>query len=277
MIDLHIHSSFSDGKNTPNEIIELARALGIKTISITDHYSLDAYNDIKSVPDEIRLVPGIELGEGDIDPYHILGYNINIHDEILISALEKHRKYQMIFLMKLLTKLKKNGIDFYSELGSAKIESRKVDVGMVFQNLVDRGYYDNKDKAFCQLIEVDNYGLAKDNCFSPQEKIQIIKESGGLAILAHPLKTLKSIEQLHDLISSFKKSGLDGIEVYHPNHSEENIETLKNISKKFKLIITGGSDAHSINSTKNKIGYYKKTPIPEEKIYLNSYQNIWSE
>jgi predicted metal-dependent phosphoesterase TrpH len=274
MIDLHIHSSFSDGKNTPTEIIELSRKLGIKTISITDHYSLDAYDDLKSVSDDIRLIPGIELGEGDIDPYHILGYNINIHDEKLIGALEKHKKYQMMFFVKLLTKLKKNGIDFYSELGSAKMEGRTVDVGMVFQILVDRGYYDNKDKAFHQLIELDNHGLATDNCFSLQEKIQIIKKAGGLAIFAHPLKTLKNVEQLHDLISSLKKTGLDGIEVYHPNHSEENVETLRNMSEEFNLLITGGSDAHSINSKNDKIGYYKKMLIPEEQILLNSYQNI---
>lgn len=259
MVDLHIHSSFSDGKNTPTEIIELSRELGIKTISITDHYSLDAYNDLKSFPDDIRIIPGIELGEGDIDPYHILGYNINIEHPSLISALTKINKSKMLMIIAFLKILKKRGIHLY--IDGLKNE-RKLDVGAILLKLVDIGCVGNKKEAL-NLFEEDLHILSDKYCFSTTQKINLIKEAGGVAVFAHPFKTINENILLQQKVSEFKKSGLDGLEVYHPSHDKSQVSTLFQLSKQFNLLVTGGSDFHELTIEHQRLGLYRGVAIPE--------------
>jgi len=257
MIDLHIHSSFSDGKHTPNEIIELSRKLGINTISITDHYSLEAYGNIKSFPDDIKLIPGIEFGEGDVDPYHILGYKININYQPLVSALKKINKNKMLMLMAFVKILKKRGINLYAEKWKW---DKKLDIGTLLSMLVKNGYAQSTEEAL-NIYKEDLYLLSHQYCLSAMQKIHIIKEAGGISVFAHPCKTISDNMLLQQRIYEFKKAGLDGIEVFHPSHNKQHVTMLLRLSKQFDLLIAGGSDFHESKMGHQKLGLYKGVPI----------------
>ncbi|MEG1003076.1 PHP domain-containing protein [Clostridium sp.] len=240
--DLHIHSTFSDGNLTPEQILEEARQKGLKYISITDHDSIDSQYITKQTHCDIDIISGIELST-EINEFeiHILGYFINIEDEKLINTVSILKRARINRVKNIINKLKDEGIDLSFE----DIISGNSSVGRahIANAIVKKGYEDNFKVAFSKYLIKGKKAYEKGEKLSYKEALKVIEDCNGIAVLAHPGKIYKSME-VERIIKELKCYGLKGLEVYHPSHTKEQINLFYNLSKKYKLLITGGSDFH---------------------------------
>ncbi len=254
--DLHIHSNYSDGSMSPEEIINNAIDLGVKCISITDHDSISSQYVIKNKYDDIQIISGIELSAEYEDlEIHILGYFIDVNNIELINTVNKLNKERIERINEILFRLKKEDINL-------EIEDLEVDLNStvgrshVAKAMVRKGYYDNYKAAFTNHLVKGKKAYVKGYKLNYKEAIQVITNSGGIPVLAHPGQIYKSLA-VENIIKNLKFFGLKGIEVYHPSHSKEQTNNFYNLAKKYKMLITGGSDYHGKESLKeNIIGSY---------------------
>ncbi|ENZ02300.1 hypothetical protein HMPREF1092_01535 [Clostridium thermobutyricum] len=265
--DLHIHSSYSDGKLTPEEIIKLSIDKGVKYISITDHDSIDSQYILEKDFKDIEIISGIELStEINELEIHLLGYFINYKDELLIERVNKLKEERANRARKICYKLQK--FDIYIDVEKLISENSSVGRAHIANEIVKCGYEDNFKVAFNKYLVKGKEAYEKGRKLTYKEAIQLIKESGGVPVIAHPGKIYRAMD-IEKIIRELKCYGLMGVEVYHPSHSKEQTNFLYNISKKYKLIITGGSDFHDLNSDGVIIGSQGVNEILLNKL-LNS-------
>lgn len=254
--DLHIHSNYSDGTMTPEDIINNATNLGVKSISITDHDSISSQYITKKENIDIKVIPGIELSTEFEDlELHILGYFIDINNEDLIKAVDKLNKARIERIEEILFKLEKH--DIYLKLEDLEVDlNSTVGRSHVANAMVRKGYFENYKSAFTNFLVKGKPAYIKGHKLNYKDVIQVITNAGGIPVLAHPGQIYKSLE-VESIIKNLKCFGLKGVEVYHPSHSKEQTNNFYNLSKKYRLLITGGSDFHGKEGLKeNLIGSY---------------------
>lgn len=241
--DLHIHSNYSDGIKSPEEIINSAIKDNIKCISITDHDSIAAQYVTKNKYDEIDIIPGIELStEYKGMELHILGYFIDIENESLNELVNELNTQRVKRVEDILFNLKKYHINLELEDLAVDMDST-VGRSHVANAMVRKGYFDNYKSAFRSFLIQGKPGYVKGFRLNYRDCIDIINRSGGVAVLAHPGQIYRKIE-IENILKELRCFGLKGIEVYHPSHSQGDVNKFFNLSKKYKLCITGGSDYH---------------------------------
>lgn len=270
MIDLHIHSVYSDGTNTPAELIALAEERGLSAIALTDH---DTVGGIKSLLEEARssaveAVPGIELSaECERGTMHILGYFINSDCSVLLQKIEKVRVGREQRNFEILKKLNKLG---YILMWSDVEKQAGCDVigrPHFAEALVERGHVKSRKAAFDLLLGKGRPAYVERYRYTAAECIEIIRAAGGVSVLAHPATIYLSDEQLHGLIKDLKGHGLGGIEAYYAEHKPENIEKFRNWAEEFDLICTGGTDYHGANTPDLKLGTgFGQLRVPDEAL-----------
>lgn len=249
--DLHIHSSYSDGELRPDEIINRAIEKNLQYISITDH---DTISSQFCISNKINIIPGVELSSRYNDQdIHILGYFIDLTDVNLLHMLERVKKNRVDRAREILDLLKKYNINI--ELESIMNDNGIIGRSNIAHALVENGYARNYNDAFTEYL------IPGEKCYVPGDKlkvrdaIDIILQSGGVPILAHPGRIYNTMH-IEDIIKTLRSYGLKGVEVYHPSHTSSNSNKFYNICKKYKLIITGGSDFHCSKKSKADIGEY---------------------
>lgn len=245
--DLHIHSCYSDGVETPEQLVNLAKEKGVKYISITDHDSIAAQYITKKADIGINIIPGIELSTEYKDmELHLLGYFVDIdnsHLNELVSILSKYRVERVENILYNLGKQNINltlndlAIDMDTTVGRSHIANA----------MVKKGYFDSYKNAFKSLLIKGKPGYVKGFRLHYRDTLDIIKVSGGISVLAHPGQIYRKIE-IENIVKELRCFGLGGMEVYHPSHCKQDINNFFNLSKKYKLSITGGSDFHGRNS-----------------------------
>ena len=257
LMDLHTHTIYSDGDKTPKEIIAMAKEMNLSTIAITDH---DVIDGIKTLREEdlegINFIPGVELtAKVDRGRMHILGYDIDINDQKLNEKL--HNRNDVHNFLLYVEEMKKMFNISFSDEEIFKITHSIGNIGRpdLAKLLIEHGYCQTVDQAF------DNYlNPAMEQCrsrkkgYSKEECIQMILESGGIPVLAHPISLEMSEEELRHEITYLKEIGLKGIEIYHINHSKEYTDMLENIARDLDLFTTGGTDYHGSVKPKVKLG-----------------------
>lgn len=252
-IDLHTHTNYSDGELSPEELIKLAISKNIGTISITDH---DTINGIKAVDKNanyitesgIQIINGIELSvKRDAGRMHILGYGIDLENEALNQKMSFLRDNSVNSVLSIMEQIKRDyGIRFtYEDIKNLINANHNLGRPDLAKLCIKYGYATSVSEAFDKyLIDAYNKTRTSRKGLTYQECIELIKNSGGKVILAHPksleLSELDFLKLLREMISN----GLDGIEVYHSSHSQEEIKYYKNIADKYNLLISGGSDFH---------------------------------
>jgi 3',5'-nucleoside bisphosphate phosphatase len=252
-IDLHIHTLFSDGLASPKEVLEMVRKEKLKAFAICDHDNLAGYFETRKLltDGDPELVAGVELSAGrDNEDLHILGYYFDPESKVLKKALDEFRKRRDDRGKKMLAKLKELGIDIpyetvmefagQSAIGRPHIADAMLKIGVV------RSY----ESAFLKYI--GNKGpayVAKQN-LSPGEAIDLIHKSGGLAFLAHP-----GVNNAGRHIDELLTLGLDGIEVYHPQHNRSQCKSYMKMAESKGLLAVGGSDYHGREGIQGAIGY----------------------
>lgn len=251
--DLHIHSSYSDGNLSPEEIVELAKNQGVKYISITDHDTIASQYITKDQSQEVYTIPGIEFSTEYRDlEIHILGYFIDIHNKGLIDTVNKLKEARIERTKEILRRLEKDNI--YIGIDELNVDkSSTMGRGHIANAIVSKGYAENFKEAFNNYLIKGKLAYVKGEKLTYKKTLEVINEAGGMAVLAHPGKIYRSIE-VENIVRELKCYGLKGLEVYHPSHSKEQINNFYNLSKKNKLLITGGSDFHGLNNKDGILG-----------------------
>ena len=244
-VDLHIHSCYSDGIYTPEQIAKSAKKKGIKCISITDHDSISAQYIVNTEYNnkDLRIIPGIELStEYKEMELHILGYFIDTENSSLKELVNNLNKQRLKRVEKILYNLK--GYDINIKLDDLGVDlDSTIGRSHIANAMVKKGYFDNYKTAFKSYLIKGKPGYVKGFKLTYREALDIIIESGGVTVLAHPGQIYKKIE-VYNKIKELKCFGLNGVEVYHPSHSSIDTNKFFSMAKKYKLSITGGSDFH---------------------------------
>lgn len=269
--DLHLHSSFSDGEWSPQEIIKQAKELGLSAVAIADHDTVDAIVNLKEEISTagIELIPAVEINT-DLDDkeIHILGYLIDIDSPILISVLKNQREARIRRNKEIINKLNRLGFKLSFEEVLALAGGDSIGRPHIAQVLVKKGYVESKEEAFNKLLKRGCPGYVPRCSISWREAIAVINEAGGIAVLAHPGKSF-----VDHLVPMMVKEGLQGIEIWHPSHSPEDIQHYLRLAETFSLLATGGSDAHSPKDIplieENKILYERVSLLKERKSLLS--------
>jgi predicted metal-dependent phosphoesterase TrpH len=254
-VDLHIHTSFSDGTHSVQEIIEFASQKKLKAISITDHDCLDAYPFVQQQASHMgmEVIPGLELSsEMDGVDIHILGYYVDIYNSPLVQKLKELKQARYVRAEKIIQNLNRQGIDLRFETvlniaGTAAIGRPHIAAALLKEELV----YSFRE-AFEKYIGYDSPAYVKKLSIKPHDMFQLIRQAGGIPILAHP-----GVSHIDDRIPQFIKEGLLGIEVFHSEHAPEQERSYLHYCKKNNLAFTGGSDFHNDHQNKSDVGHPK--------------------
>ncbi len=240
-VDLHMHTTCSDGKLSPKEIVEKAHAVGLKAISITDHDNLAAYQEAKPVADAlgIELIPGVEVSTSHLGrDVHILGYFVQENSE-LNAYLKDCRERRIVRTEKIVDNLRKMGVYIRIEQVFEKASNGSVGRPHIAAVLQETGYVQSYSEAFAKYIGPNSPAYEKSVETDPAEVIRLINEAGGLSFLAHPGRFIPD-----DTIRFLIDAGLDGIEIIHPAHNEDQQEFYRAIANEYFLLMSGGSDYH---------------------------------
>lgn len=252
-IDLHIHSTASDGTCTPREIVSMALDLQLGAIAITDHDTIDGAREAlaQGVPPSLQFVTGVEISatpfvEGSPDSsYHILGYCIDLDDPALNQLLTRLQTARSGRNPEILKKLQTCGFDI--SLDEVQLQAGGGQTGRphIAQVLLNKGYVDSIDHAFNAYLSKGQPAYVDKFRIDCPGAIDIIRKAGGVPVLAHPgLIAVKSDDDLDTLVASLKDAGLQGLEVYYPEHTAQQIALLEKAAAAHDLLTTGGTDFH---------------------------------
>jgi predicted metal-dependent phosphoesterase TrpH len=247
--DLHLHTTASDGRLSPQEIVRKASQLGLDVIAITDHDSVEgippALEAAKSFP-QLLVIPGVEINtdmpQGEV---HILGYFIDYHDPQLNHSLEELRNSRYERGRKMIAKLADMGMDIEWERVLELASGGTIGRPHIAQAMVERGYSSSLQEAFAKYIGRNGSAYIERKKLTPLDAVKLILNAGGLPFLAHPA----DIAHLEALVPRLKEAGMAGLEVYYANYSPRKIARLQALAKRYNLIASGGSDYHGLDNT----------------------------
>ncbi len=250
--DLHIHTIFSDGTMSPEQIVELASGLNLRTIAITDHDSVDAVEVARDIGNKkgLDIIPAVELSSyycpADI---HLLGYFIDIKNSMLLERLAELRLERIERIKKMARKLRRMGVNIdHQEVFdvAGKGSPGRMHVADV---LCRKGYCRSISESFQKYLSDNGPAYVPKTILKLRDAIELIIYSGGVPVFAHPGVTKRDV-----LIPKMIEYGLQGIEVYYPAHLPETTKKYIRMAKKYDLVITGGSDCHGERKPEIKLG-----------------------
>jgi predicted metal-dependent phosphoesterase TrpH len=245
-VDLHTHSNASDGKLSPEAIVNMAAEYGLKYIALTDHDSVagipSALKAARAYP-ELTFIPGVEIStevsEGEV---HVLGYFVDFADKEFGQALERFRDSRQGRAQGMITKLAKLGIDIdwarVQELAGDGVIGRP----HIARAMIEKGYITRFEEAFDKYIGHGGPAYVERDKMTPAEAVELILRARGLPVLAHPF----TVAEPEKLVKELKITGLVGLEAYYKDASREDIKTMLRLAERYGLIATGGSDYHGI-------------------------------
>ncbi|MFZ5573279.1 MAG: PHP domain-containing protein [Thermodesulfobacteriota bacterium] len=253
-IDLHLHSTASDGTFTPLQLIRRAEQLGLGAIAITDHDAIEGCREaFRHAPlPRLKLLSGVEISteppallphKGSL---HILGYGFRLEDAALNTALSTLQEARKNRNPEILSRLKKIGIHLSME--EVRLETGDGQLGRphIARLMVAKGIVATIDEAFDRYLGKGKPGYVDKYRIPCADAIRIIRDAGGIAVLAHPglLKTEPAGNEMEILIDQLTAWGLEGLEVYYPAHSPMHTDTFIALAERHGLLLTGGSDFH---------------------------------
>ena len=268
LIDLHTHTNASDGTDSPTQLIDKAINRGINILALTDHDTTRGWDEAKSAllnhpsQTEMKLVLGSEISCQDDNgiSIHMLGLLFNPDHQPLFEVLERTRENRHSRMERIIARLNEAGIDITIDEVNAQ---RKGDATLGRPHLADalvaRGHVASRDEAFAALLHNKSKFYINHYSPSPVETIKLIKAAGGVAIIAHPLASQRGRTISMDLFESLIAAGLDGIEVDHRDHSENEKSELLRFAIENELIVTGSSDYHGTGKL-NQLAEYTTHP-----------------
>jgi predicted metal-dependent phosphoesterase TrpH len=246
-VDLHIHSTASDGKYSPAEIVRKAAGAGLKVIALTDHDTVEgiaaALEAVAEFPG-LKFIPGVEIStdvpSGEV---HMLGYFIDYTNEELLQKLENMRNSRQRRAQEMIEKLGGLGMPVDWERVREIAGTGSVGRPHIAQAMLEKGYISTLKEAFNKYIAWGGPAYVKREKLVPSEAIGLILRTGGLPVLAHPF----TVNDHEKLVAELAADGLAGVEAYYGEYNSEEVRRLVNLADKHGLIVTGGSDYHGLD------------------------------
>jgi len=259
--DLHLHTQFSDGTYSPEEMVSQARLHGLGALALTDHDTVEGCPRAAAACESagIEFIPGTELtAEQDGNELHILGYLIDIQNPRLLSEIGKFQHVRQNRIREMVARLNEMKVPLrvaaVFELANCRAPGRP----HVARALVQAGLCSSLDEAFERFLKKNRPAFVPKFKMSAAVAIELIHQAGGLAVMAHP-----GLNRTDQVIPGMVEAGLDGIECFHTKHSATTSEHYLEIAERFRLLVTGGSDCHGLSKGRPLIGTVK---LPYERV-----------
>lgn len=246
-IDLHTHSTASDGMLTPTELVNYAAEKGLAAVALTDHDTLAGIAEARKAAESlgVLLVPGAEFSTMyEKISLHIVGLFLPEDSPEITDRLEYMRSSRITRNKKMLDNLRAEGPDITEEELQEEFPDSVISRAHIAQLLQKKGYVSSKNEAFDRYIGSHCKAYVEKESLSPRETIELIKNAGGIAVWAHPLLCRLGEANLDKMTGLLKEYGLDAIEAYYPSHSPSDTRHVKFLAEKYGLLLSGGSDFH---------------------------------
>ena len=249
LVDLHLHTTASDGRLSPTELVRLVASKGLKQVSISDHDTTEglaeAYRAGEEFPD-LRIIPGIELS-ADVpgDEVHMLGYFIQYQNTQFQETLLRFRHGRVDRARSMVEKLATLGIQIEWERVQEIAGDGSVGRPHIALAMVERGYCKEPKDAFPEYLGRNGLAYVERTRMTPAETVELLTGVGGVPVLAHPAY----LADMEATIAVLKEAGLVGMEVYYAKYNEETVGQLVELAKRYDLIPCGGSDYHGLGNS----------------------------
>ena len=259
--DLHLHTMFSDGTFTPEELVLRAQNVGLACIALTDHDSVEGCEraSVACANVKMEFISGTELtAEHDDTEVHVLGYFLDTKNKVLLDRMGKFQAVRQQRIYEMCAALNKLGIPLKAESVFALANCKSPGRPHVARALVKEKLISDLDVAFEKYLKKGRPAWVPKTKMSALESVELIHQAGGLAVMAHP-----GLNRTDDIIPDLVDAGLDGIECFHTKHSTVMSERYLEIAEKYDLLVTGGSDCHGFSKKQPLIGGVK---LPYEHV-----------
>lgn len=274
-IDLHTHTTFSDGTMSPTELVQHAIINGVTVLGLTDHDTVAGWDEaIAALRAELQLVLGAEISclTEDHKSIHMLGLLFDRSYQPLQEVLEASRDDRVPRMKKMIELMAAGGIKItYEDVLAHKPEGATLGRPHLADALVAKNIVKSRDQAFAELLNNDSKYYVSHIAPTPLEAIKLIRAAGGVAVIAHPYASFRDTEFTESHFSALKAAGLNGIEVDHRDHGLDERNNLRQIAASLDLVVTGSSDFHGSGKL-NLIGENVTSPGHWEK--LESQANV---
>ena len=275
LIDLHTHTTASDGTFSPAEVASMAKKAGLAAVAITDHDTIDGVDEALERGRDIGLevVPGVEISaEFPTGTMHILGYYPDYRDgnfQKRLGILQEARKNRNPDIV---ARLNAAGIEITMEEAAARAGDGQIGRPHFAGLMLEKGYVQNIQEAFDHFLAKGKPAYVDKFRFPPEEAVDMILRAGGVPVLAHPYTLKLDRDRLEDVVAELKEFGLAGLEVYYSDHTSAMVEEYFALAGRFDLIPTGGSDFHGDNKKEIELGKGRgDLAVPSE--ILNGIKN----
>ena len=259
-LDLHLHTTHSDGSCTPTEVIGLAHQAGVTALAITDHDITSGIPEAIAAGEQygIEIIPGVEIsslmGSSEL---HILGYFLDWQDNALNQRFRSLRDSRHHRNPQIVDRLQSLGIDITYDEVRALAGSDSVGRPHIARALMNKGVVTSAKEAFDRFLGDGKSAYVPRDLPSPADAIRWIKEARGLAVLAHPTWVKLADQPLAELVRRLKADGLDGVEVYYSTHAARQTREYLSLAQHLGLLVTGGSDFHGLTKPDIEVGIGK--------------------
>ena len=256
-IDLHLHTTHSDGSFSTREVMSFAKQAGVTALAITDHDIVEGIPEATAIGQElgIEVIPGVEissrLGESEL---HILGYFLNRTDPVLAQRLVTLRESRHTRNPKIVQRLNELGIDITYDEVRALAGTESVGRPHIARLLMEKHIVTSAKEAFDRYLANGRPAFVDRELPEPAEAVRWIREAGGVPVLAHPTWVRTSADGLRILLRQLKEAGLGGIEVHYSTHSPSQTAEYLDLAKQCDLLVTGGSDFHGVTKPDIEVG-----------------------
>ncbi|HTV42838.1 MAG TPA: PHP domain-containing protein [Candidatus Sulfotelmatobacter sp.] len=259
--DLHLHTNFSDGTWTPEELVLQAQKSGLSCIAVTDHDTVEGCERAAAACAAVKMefIPGAELtAEHEDTELHVLGYYLDIHNEKLLAEIARFQVVRQNRIYEMVARINDLGVPLKAESVFALANCKSPGRPHVARAMVKDGHVKNLDEAFERFLKKGRPAWVPKSKISALDAIELVHQAGGVAVMAHP-----GLNRTDSVIPALVAAGLDGIECFHTKHSTAISERYLEIADKYNLLVTGGSDCHGYSKGKPLIGTVK---LPYEHI-----------
>jgi predicted metal-dependent phosphoesterase TrpH len=253
--DLHMHTRFSDGTFTPEELAALGKQRGLAAMSLTDHDTVEGCARMADACDVqgIQFITGTELTtELNGCELHLLGYGVDVENQKLLAETARYQTVRQGRIREMVARLNSLNIPLDADTVFALANCRSPGRPHVARALVQEGLCGSLDEAFERFLKVGRPAWVPKFKVSATEAIGLVHQAGGAAVMAHP-----GLNRTDNVIPEMAEAGLDGIECFHSKHSNGTANHYLNMAVKHKLLVTGGSDCHGNSKGKPLIGSVK--------------------
>lgn len=254
-IDLHTHSTFSDGTFTPLQLVKYAEEKGLKAFAITDHDTTEGIKEAKSIETNVEVISGVEISTRyDKKEIHIVGLYVNENDADLNKQLKYYREKRVTRNFEILEKLNSLGVDINIDDVKESCTGDVISRAHIAKALVSKGFVGSYTEAFDRYLGDNKCAYVPRETLNYEESMELITKAGGVPVLAHPLLYKMSDTNLENMMVKLRQKGLKAVEVYYSTHSNSDTQHVMAMANRVGLIYSGGSDFHGATKPKIDMG-----------------------